>query len=70
MLAENGSELSAVRALKCGAKDYLPLARITRESLLGVIRSLRQARAAAQAAAMLAPGRATRPHSRCRAIPS
>jgi DNA-binding NarL/FixJ family response regulator len=34
VLAENGSEQSAVRAMKCGAKDYLPLARITRDSLL------------------------------------
>ena len=35
LLADNGSELSAVRALKGGAKDYLPLARITRDQLLG-----------------------------------
>jgi hypothetical protein len=37
LLAENGDELSAVRAMKSGAKDYVPLARITREVLLGVI---------------------------------
>ena len=37
VLAEHGSELSAVRALKCGAKDYLPLARITRDSLLKAV---------------------------------
>jgi tRNA A-37 threonylcarbamoyl transferase component Bud32/ActR/RegA family two-component response regulator len=37
ILAEHGSELSAVRALKCGAKDYLPLARITRDSLLKAV---------------------------------
>src|SRR5579859_7825767 len=37
ILAEHGSELSAVRALKCGSKDYLPLARITRESLLKAV---------------------------------
>jgi len=37
ILAEHGSELSAVRALKCGAKDYLPLARITRDSLLNAV---------------------------------
>jgi eukaryotic-like serine/threonine-protein kinase len=37
ILAENGNELSAVRALKCGAKDYLPLARITRDSLLRAV---------------------------------
>jgi eukaryotic-like serine/threonine-protein kinase len=37
ILAEHGGELSAVRALKCGAKDYIPLARITRDSLLKAI---------------------------------
>src|ERR1700728_4764277 len=37
ILAEHGSELSAVRALKCGAKDYLPLARVTRDSLLKAV---------------------------------
>jgi ActR/RegA family two-component response regulator/predicted Ser/Thr protein kinase len=37
ILAEHGSELSAVRALKCGAKDYLPLARISREALLHAV---------------------------------
>jgi len=37
ILAEHGSELSAVRALKCGAKDYLPLARITRDALLKAV---------------------------------
>ena len=37
VLAEQGSELSAVRALKCGAKDYLPLARITRDALLKAV---------------------------------
>ena len=30
VLAENGSEMSAVRFLKGGAKDYLPLSQITR----------------------------------------
>jgi serine/threonine-protein kinase PpkA len=34
VIAEHGTEMSAVRAMKCGAKDYLPLARITRDSLL------------------------------------
>ena len=34
VLADNGTELTAVRAMKCGAKDYLPLARITRDLLL------------------------------------
>lgn len=37
VLAERGSELSAVRALKCGAKDYLPLTRITRDALLKAV---------------------------------
>jgi DNA-binding response OmpR family regulator len=37
LLADNGGELSAVRALKSGAKDYLPLARITRDQLLAAI---------------------------------
>jgi DNA-binding NarL/FixJ family response regulator len=37
LLAENGGEMSAVRALKNGAKDYLPLARITRDQLLAAI---------------------------------
>ncbi len=37
VLAENGSELSAVRALKSGAKDYLPLARLTRDLLLAAV---------------------------------
>jgi eukaryotic-like serine/threonine-protein kinase len=37
VLADHGSELAAVRAMKCGAKDYLPLDRITRDSLLKAI---------------------------------
>ncbi|MEP6547499.1 MAG: protein kinase [Gammaproteobacteria bacterium] len=37
VLADNGSEMSAVWALKSGAKDYLPLARITRDQLLTAI---------------------------------
>jgi eukaryotic-like serine/threonine-protein kinase len=37
VLADNGNELSAVRAMKCGAKDYLPLARISRDSLLKAV---------------------------------
>jgi DNA-binding NtrC family response regulator len=37
VLAENGSEMSAVRAMKSGAKDYLPLARISRDSLLKAV---------------------------------
>jgi eukaryotic-like serine/threonine-protein kinase len=50
ILAEHGSELSAVRVLKCGAKDYLPLARITRDSLLkAVTEACSKPRAAAAA---------------------
>jgi serine/threonine protein kinase len=37
MLADNGDELSAVRAMKNGARDYLPLARISRDQLLASI---------------------------------
>jgi eukaryotic-like serine/threonine-protein kinase len=37
LLADNGGEMSAVRTLKSGAKDYLPLARITRDQLLAAI---------------------------------
>ncbi|MDB6086606.1 MAG: hypothetical protein JWN43_4487 [Gammaproteobacteria bacterium] len=57
VLAERGSELSAVRAMKCGADDYLPLARITRESLLeAVADATDKARAALAAAeALLTP---------------
>jgi DNA-binding NarL/FixJ family response regulator len=57
VLAEHGSELSAVRALKCGAKDYLPLARITRDTLLkAVTEACARQRAAAMAAeALLTP---------------
>ena len=50
VLAENGNEMSAVRALKSGAKDYLPLARITRDQLLAAItEATAKRRAAAQA---------------------
>jgi ActR/RegA family two-component response regulator len=58
VLAENGSEMSAVHAMKSGAKDYLPLARISRDSLLkAVAEANAKRRAAASAAdALLAPG--------------
>jgi DNA-binding NarL/FixJ family response regulator len=58
LLAENGGEISAVRALKGGAKDYLPLARITRDQLLTAItEACARRRAAAQAAqAVSRPG--------------
>jgi DNA-binding NarL/FixJ family response regulator len=50
LLAENGSEMSAVGALKSGAKDYLPLARISRDQLLAAItEACAKRRAAAQA---------------------
>jgi serine/threonine protein kinase len=54
VLAENGSEMSAVRSFKNGAKDYLPLARITRDQLLAAItEACSKRRAAAQAAKAL-----------------
>ena len=50
VLAENGGEMSAVRALKNGAKDYLPLARLTRDQLLAsIIEACAKRQAAAQA---------------------
>jgi eukaryotic-like serine/threonine-protein kinase len=57
ILAEQGDELSAVRALKCGAKDYLPLARITRDALLKAITeaATRQRAASMAQEALLAP---------------
>jgi eukaryotic-like serine/threonine-protein kinase len=57
ILAEHGSELSAVRALKCGAKDYLPLARITRDFLLKAITEAcaKQRAAAVAADALITP---------------
>jgi DNA-binding NarL/FixJ family response regulator len=57
ILAEHGSELSAVRALKCGAKDYLPLARITRDALLKAVTDAcaRQQAAELAAEAVLSP---------------
>jgi DNA-binding NarL/FixJ family response regulator len=55
LLADNGNEMSAVRALKIGAKDYIPLAQITRDNLLKAIgEALAKRRIAAQAAAMMA----------------
>jgi len=57
ILAEHGSELSAVRALKCGAKDYLPLARVTRDLLLKAVTEAcaRQGSAALASGALLHP---------------
>jgi ActR/RegA family two-component response regulator len=51
VLAGNGNELTAVRAMKAGAKDYLPLARITRDQLLAAVNDIWSKRRAAQAAA-------------------
>jgi tRNA A-37 threonylcarbamoyl transferase component Bud32/ActR/RegA family two-component response regulator len=56
VLAENGNEFSAVRAMKSGAKDYLPMARITRDALLKAVTGVTemprtQAAAAPRAAA-------------------
>jgi DNA-binding NarL/FixJ family response regulator len=55
LLAENGNEMSAVRALKIGAKDYIPLAQITKDQLLTAVgEACAKRRVAAQAAAMMA----------------
>lgn len=51
VLAQNGNEATAVRALKIGAQDYLPIALISRESLLSAIEDSRTARLAATLAA-------------------
>jgi DNA-binding NtrC family response regulator len=48
VLADNGNELSAVRTMKCGARDYLPLASITRDQLLAALIEAARRRAAAQ----------------------
>jgi eukaryotic-like serine/threonine-protein kinase len=54
-LAENGNELSAVRAMKGGAKDYLPLASLTRDQLLAALgEAIAKRRAAAQPAPVIA----------------
>ena len=55
LLAENGNEMSAVNALKAGAKDYLPLAQLTRDQLLAAVgEACAKRRIATQAAAMMA----------------
>jgi serine/threonine-protein kinase PpkA len=51
LLAAHGNELTAVRAMKSGAKDYLPLARITRDQLLAAINDPWSKRLAAREAA-------------------
>jgi DNA-binding NarL/FixJ family response regulator len=50
VLADNGSEMAAVRAMKSGARDYLPLTRITRDLLLAAISEAAAKRRAAQRA--------------------
>jgi eukaryotic-like serine/threonine-protein kinase len=59
LLADHGNELAAVQALKGGAKDYLPLAGITRELLLAAIGEamLRRRAAAVAARPLLSAGR-------------
>jgi len=52
VLAAHGTELCAVAALKAGARDYLPLATLTRESLLAAIEAPYLARKALQQAAL------------------
>jgi DNA-binding NarL/FixJ family response regulator len=55
LLAENGGEMSAVRALRNGAKDYLPLGRLTRDQLLASIsEAFDKRRAATQATKVIA----------------
>jgi len=51
VLAESGNELAAVRAMKAGAKDYLPLAEISREGLLKAVGEAADKRRQAAAAA-------------------
>ncbi len=51
VLAQNGNESAAVRAMKCGAKDYLPLAAISRDALLAAITDARRSHHAATAVA-------------------
>jgi len=61
-LADNGSEMSAVRTLKSGAKDYLPLARISRDQLLAAImEACAKRRAAAPPAKVITPPDADAP---------
>jgi len=56
VMAENGDELAAVRAMKGGAKDYLPLASLTRDQLLAALSdAAAKRRAATQQTALIAP---------------
>ena len=56
VLAENGNEFTAVRSIKAGAKDYLPLAMISREQLLTAVNeaALKRRPAAPSPAALVA----------------
>ncbi|HUX72613.1 MAG TPA: protein kinase [Steroidobacteraceae bacterium] len=56
VLAENGGETAAVRAMKNGASDYLPLAGLNRESLLAAVGEARTKRSAAAPAAAAGDG--------------
>ncbi|HMD74676.1 MAG TPA: protein kinase [Steroidobacteraceae bacterium] len=56
VLADHGTELTAVRALKSGAADYVPVANLTRESLLAAVSdAAAKRREAAQAARSFDP---------------
>ena len=61
VLAENGSESTAVRAMKCGAKDYLPLAPLNRDLLLAALADALAKRRAAAAPAPLVAGAVDEP---------
>src|SRR5271165_5969817 len=59
VLADHGTELAAVRALKSGAADYVPLASLTRESLLAAVSdAVAKRRESAQAARSFDPAEA------------
>jgi eukaryotic-like serine/threonine-protein kinase len=47
VLADNGDEMTAVRAIRSGARDYLPLARVTRELLIDSVEAAIDRRRAA-----------------------
>ncbi len=55
VLAENGGEEAAVRAMKSGARDYLPLARISRDGLLQAVGEALERRRTALLAAQALP---------------
>ena len=61
VLAEGGDELTAVRTLKYGARDYLPLSRLTRELLFEGVETALACRRAMPAAAGLDPDPETEP---------